>query len=122
MDKTISDKTLIKKIIEGIQERKGKHITCIDLSKIDGVIYDHFIVCEGDSNTHVSSIADSVYDYLFDNDHIKPFAFDGYDNAEWIVYDYGNVLVHIFQRQARQFYNLESLWSDAKITEIEDLD
>ena len=122
MKKNISDKELLQKIVEGIQERKGKRIVSIDLTGIDGVLYDYFVICEGDSNTHVSSIAESVEDYLIDEVRVKPLASDGFENAQWIVFDYGNIMVHIFQREARNFYSLETLWSDAKITEIPDLD
>ena len=122
MKKNISDKELLQKIVEGVQERKGKRIVSIDLTGIDGVLYDYFVICEGDSNTHVSSIAESVEDYLIDEVRVKPLASDGFENAQWIVFDYGNIMVHIFQREARNFYSLETLWSDAKITEIPDLD
>ncbi|MDR0872967.1 MAG: ribosome silencing factor [Prevotellaceae bacterium] len=95
-------------------------IVSIDLTKLEGLVYNHFVVCEGDSTTHVSAIADSVRDYVRKNAKTKPFASDGFQNAQWIVFDYGDILVHIFLREAREFYRLESLWSDAKITEIDD--
>jgi len=112
---------LLKNIIEGIQEKKGKKIVSINLSKLEGLVYNHFVICEGDSTTHVGAIADSVKDYVRKNIRIKPLASDGYQNAQWIVFDYGDILVHIFLRNAREFYRLESLWSDAQITEIPDI-
>ena len=111
---------LLKNIIEGIQEKKGKRIVTIDLTKLEGLVYNYFVVCEGDSTTQVSAIADSVRDYVRKSAGEKPFASDGYQNAQWIVFDYGDVLVHIFLRETREFYSLESLWSDATITEIAD--
>lgn len=109
-------------IISGIQDRKGKQITVVDLSEIESAAASKFIICQGTSSMHVNSIADSVRDYLFEHGRIKPYNYDGYSNSEWIVIDYGNILVHIFLPDTRTRYNLEELWSDAKITEIADLD
>lgn len=109
-------------IIEGIQERKGHNITCIDLSDIEAAATNGFIICEGTSTMHVASIADSVRDYLLEQAHIKPYNYDGYQNSQWIVLDYGSVMVHIFVPDERRRYNLEELWNDGKITEIPDLD
>ena len=113
---------LVKKITEGIQERKGRHITHIDLSNIESAAASDFIICEGSSTMQVSAIADSVRDYLLEHAGIKPYNYDGYQNSQWIVIDYGHTLVHIFLPSERQRYNLEELWSDAPITEIPDLD
>lgn len=109
-------------IIEGIQERKGRSITVVDLSEIESAPVSEFIICQGNSSQQVAAIADSVRDYLLDNYGIKPYNYDGYRNAQWIVIDYGDTLVHIFTRETRQLYNLEELWADAHITEIPDLD
>lgn len=109
-------------IIAGIQERKGRKITHIDLSAIESSPAMDFFVCEGTSATHVSAIADSVRDYLLEHGRIKPYNYDGYGNSQWIVLDYGSALVHIFLPDVRERYNLEELWSDGTITEIPDLD
>lgn len=109
-------------IIEGIQERKGRSITVVDLSEIESAPVSEFIICQGNSSQQVAAIADSVRDYLLDNYGIKLYNYDGYRNAQWIVIDYGDTLVHIFTRETRQLYNLEELWADAPITEIPDLD
>lgn len=109
-------------IIEGIQERKGRSITVVDLSEIESAPVSEFIICQGNSSQQVAAIADSVRDYLLDNYGIKSYNYDGYRNAQWIVIDYGDTLVHIFTRETRQLYNLEELWADAPITEIPDLD
>jgi ribosome-associated protein len=113
-------KLLLDNIVEGIKEKKGKKITIIDLSELEGLVYNYFVIAEGDSTTQVSAIADSVKDFVRKETKLKPFASDGYQNAQWIVFDYGEVLVHIFLRETRTYYKLESLWSDAKITEIEE--
>ena len=113
---------LIRLIVEGIQERKGRKIAHVDLSDIESSGVSHFIICQGTSNMQVSAIADSVRDYLLDKVHVKPYNYDGYQNSQWIVIDYGDILVHVFLPQERERYNLEELWSDAKFTEIPDLD
>lgn len=111
---------LLNKIIEGIQEKKGRNITTVDMTDIEAVC-DFFVICEGTSNTHIMAINDSIEEYVRKNTGEKPFASEGIENATWIVMDYGNILVHIFERQTRAFYNLEHLWSDAKLTDIDDL-
>lgn len=109
-------------IIEGIQERKGRHIKHIDLSDNESAAASDFIICEGSSTMQVSAIADSVRDYLLEHAQTKPYNYDGYQNSQWIVIDYGHTLVHIFLPSERQRYSLEELWSDAPITEVPDLD
>ena len=109
-------------IIEGIQDRKGKKITIVDMEHIESAAAGMFIIAEGSSTTNVTSIADSVREYVQKNGDVKPYNYDGYRSAEWIVIDYGNILVHIFLTEKRSLYNLEELWSYAKITDIPDLD
>lgn len=109
-------------IIEGIQERKGRDIVVVDLSGIESAPASEFIICQGNSSQQVASIADSVREYLLDNYGIKPYNYDGYRNAQWIVIDYGQTMVHVFTREMRQLYNLEELWADAPIISIPDLD
>lgn len=109
-------------IIEGIRDRKGKHITIVNLEGIDSSSASRFIICEGSSTMQVSAIADSVRDTLMRDADIKPYNYDGYRNSQWIVIDYGDIFVHIFLPEERRRYNLEELWSDASITELPDED
>lgn len=109
-------------IIEGIQERKGRGITIVDLSEIEGTSASKFIICEGNSTMQVGSVADSIREYLLENASIKPYNYDGYANCQWIVIDYGDTFVHVLLPEVRERYKLEDLWSDAKITRIPDLD
>ena len=119
----VSEKELNELIIDAIRDRKGRAITLVDLSDIPGASAKSFIIAEGNSTTQVSAIADRLRERLLEADRIKPFNSDGErQNSEWIVLDYGDVWVHIFLPQARERYNLEELWSDAKITEYPDLD
>ncbi|MGM9827230.1 MAG: ribosome silencing factor [Muribaculaceae bacterium] len=118
----ITQEQLQKLIIDGIQDRKGRAITIVDMSHIDSAATSKFIIAEGTSSMQVAAIADSVRDYLLEHAKIKPYNYDGYTNSEWIVIDYGTILVHIFIPEARRRYNLEELWSDAVISEVPDLD
>lgn len=112
----------IEEIIEAITDRKGKKISILDLNKIESAPATSFIICEGNSSSQVSSIADSIRERLQKNMDVKPYNYDGYKNSQWIVIDYGDILVHVFVPEFRGFYNLEDLWSDAKITNVPDLD
>lgn len=112
---------ITKLITEGIQDRKGHNITYLDLSDIESAAASQFIICEGTSSMQVSSIADNVREHLLQEAGIKPYNYDGYQNAQWIIIDYGDTLVHVFAPEFRQRYNLEELWYDAKVTEIPDI-
>lgn len=118
----IEEKELLKNIIEGIQERKGKSITHVDMSAIEDATTRGFVICTGSSTMQVSAIADSVREYVQEKLSVKPYNYDGYRNSQWIVLDYGTIYVHVFLPEFRELYNLEDLWSDAEITEIPDLD
>ena len=113
---------LVKKITEGIQEKKGQKIIVADLTEIDDTICNYFVICQGNSPTQVSVIADSVRDYVRVETGNKPSAIDGLRNAQWVAMDYSDVLVHIFLPEVRAFYNLENLWADAKLTHLPDID
>lgn len=113
---------LIKAIIDGIQDRKGKQITIVDLKEIGNTICQYFIICQGNSPTQVEAIAESIEENARKNANSKPIAVDGKRNAEWIAMDYANIIVHIFLPEAREYYDIEHLWEDAQLTQIEDLD
>lgn len=120
--KEISDTELRNRIIDAIQDKKGRGITLVDLSGIESAPTREFIICEGRTPQQVAAIADNVRDQLLEQVRVKPYNYDGYRNARWIVVDYGSVMVHIFVPDARTLYSLEELWNDAAITEIPDLD
>lgn len=120
--KVISDTELRNRIIDAIQDKKGRGITLVDLSGIESAPTREFIICEGRTPQQVAAIADNVRDQLLEQVRVKPYNYDGYRNARWIVVDYGSVMVHIFVPDARTLYSLEELWNDAAITEIPDLD
>ncbi len=105
---------LVEYAIKGVLEKKGKNIVCLDLRNIMSRVCDYFIICEGDSSTQVSAIADSVEEQVKKGTHQKPYHSEGHQNAEWVLLDYVNVVVHVFQPEVRSFYNLEALWADAE--------
>ena len=113
---------LVKKITEGIQEKKGQKIVVADLNEIEDTICKYFVICQGNSPSQVSVIADSIQDYVREETGYKPSTIDGLRNAQWVAMDYSDVLVHIFLPDVREFYNLENLWADAKLTSIPDID
>lgn len=119
---TIDDQTLRNLIVDAIQDKKGRGITVLDLSGIESAPAHEFIICQGRTPQQVAAIADCVRDSLLEKVHVKPYNYDGYRNAQWIVIDYGSTLVHVFVPDARLLYNLEELWNDAVLTEIPDLD
>lgn len=110
--------TLAAAVTEGIREKKGREIVVMDLRPLNSSVCDFFIVCEGGSRTQVEAIADSIVDEVKKSTGEKPWHSEGYDNAEWILLDYGTVVAHVFQPESRQFYNLESLWADAGVSHI----
>ena len=114
-------KQFVDAVVEGIQEKKGKNITILDLTELEHTITDYFVICEGDSNVHVDAVSDSVEDYIRENLSEKPYHIEGRENAQWILIDYVDVVVHVFQHSVRDFYSLESLWADAKRTDIANL-
>lgn len=113
---------LLEKITEGIQEKKGKNIVISDLSSIEDASCNYFVICQGNSPSHVSSIVESIRDFARKGAGAKALAIDGLKNAEWVAMDYADVMVHVFLPDRREFYNLETLWADAELTTIPDLD
>lgn len=109
-------------IINAIQDRKGVDITYIDFNGLETAPARAFVVCTGKSTSQVAAIADNIRDEVNKKLEIKPYNYDGYRNSQWIVIDYGDVMVHVFLPDTRAYYNIEDLWSDANITEIPDLD
>jgi ribosome-associated protein len=109
---------LITHIIGGIEDVKGHQINILDLREIENTVCDYFIICEGTSNTHVNSIVGSIQKKVSKNTKDKPWHVEGSDNAEWVLMDYVNVVVHVFQKQQREYYDIEGLWGDAKSTAI----
>merc|ERR1712010_169496 len=117
MIKNTSDSDLlIGLIIKGMEEIKGKNINLLDLRNIENAFCDYFVICDGNSNTQVNAITNSISKIVSKEIMEKPYQIEGVENAEWILMDYINVVVHIFQKHKREYYDVENLWGDAKIT------
>ena len=107
---------LLQYIVEGLQEKKGKEIVNIDLRKLAYAACDNFVICHGDSGTQVKALAGSVEDKVDEKISVRVRHREGLENASWILLDYGDIVVHIFVKEARDYYKLEDLWGDADIT------
>ena len=109
---------LISKIISGVEGVKGIDTSLLDLRDIENTVCSYFIVCSGSSNTHVNAIVSSVQKTVSKELREKPFHIEGLENSEWVLIDYVNIVVHVFQKHIREYYNIEELWGDAKTTQI----
>ena len=114
--------TLVKAIIEGAQEKKAHNITHVDLSGIETAATQGFVIVNGNTPIQVDAIADSIREYVEKSIGVRPFNYDGYQNSQWIVIDYGTIYAHVFLPEFRERYRLEELWADAPISEIPDVD
>ncbi|HDZ41406.1 MAG TPA: ribosome silencing factor [Bacteroidetes bacterium] len=111
---------LIDNIVKGIFEKKGERVLKLDFRSLENSVCDYFIICHGNSVTQVDSITESVELQVKKNTGGHPHHREGIENCLWVLLDYGDVVVHIFQEEYRNFYNLEALWADALIEEIRD--
>jgi ribosome-associated protein len=105
--------------VHGMQEKKAKGIVSLDLRNLPHAVTDFFVICHGDSNTHVGAIANSVEEEIRKATGEKPWHREGFENEEWILLDYVNMVVHVFQKPQRDFFRLESLWADAEAKRYE---
>lgn len=112
--KEINSDILIGHIIEGIEEVKGDDINVLDLREIENTVCDYFVICSGTSNTQVNAIVNSIQKTVSKALKDKPWHVEGSENAEWVLMDYVNVVVHVFQKHIREFYDIEGLWGDAR--------
>jgi len=121
MRKTGKDATQITdSVVRGLFEKKGEKVALIDLRNIENRVCDWFVISHARSTTQVDSLAWSVEDVVRKETGRKPYHVEGKENCMWVLLDYGEILVHIFQQPYRDFYNLESLWADGSITYPED--
>lgn len=112
--------TEIEIIVDAIQEKKGKNVCSLDLTTIGTAITDHFVICNADSTTQVAAIADNIEERMIEKCGRKVYRMQGKENGFWVIIDYLNIVVHIFQTEYRNFYRLEELWGDAKIQEYKE--
>lgn len=105
---------LISLVIKGMEDIKGENINLLDLRNIDNTVCDYFVICDGNSNTQVNAIVNSIQRVVSKAIQEKPYKIEGIENSKWVLIDYVNVVVHIFQKQTREYYDIEDLWGDAK--------
>lgn len=117
-EKAVNSEELSDAIIEGIREKKGLEIVRVDLREVHNSVSDFFVICHATSDRQVDAISDSVFDVVRDQLGDKPNAVEGKQNAEWILMDYVDVVVHVFKKELRELYALEDLWADAPIEQF----
>lgn len=117
--KNTNNDDLLALIIKGIEDVKGNDINILDLREIENTVCDYFVICNGNSNTQVNAIVGSVQKVVSKELKEKPWHVEGEQNGEWVLMDYVSIVVHVFQKHIREYYNIESLWGDAKITTID---
>ena len=118
MKEKYSSKGLIANIIKSIEEVKGEEVVLIDMKKIDNSPCDYFIICDGSSNTQVNAIVSKIKKNVSKLLSEKPLNIEGLENCKWVLIDYIDIVVHVFQKEIRQYYNIENLWGDAKHTKF----
>ena len=118
MSKLENTDQLIAAIVDALENIKGEDIRILDLRDIENAVCKYFIICSGSSNTQVNALAGSVQKQVRKSLREKPFQVEGTETAEWVLLDYIDIVVHIFQKSVREYYDIESLWGDAKLTEI----
>jgi len=117
---TATSQNIVDFSIKGIQEKKGLDIVVINLKDIGNAIADYFVICSGNSDTHIDAIANSVEKEVYLNCRQDPWSKEGKQNKKWVLLDYVDVVIHIFSKETREFYGLEDLWGDAEFIQIDD--
>ncbi len=118
MIKNYSTEKLVDAVVLGMQEKKAKNIVVLNLKSTNNSLCDYFVICDADSTTQVDAIAGSVEFVVKKDMHENALHREGFENAIWILLDYMDVIVHVFQRESRDFYNLEEFWADAEKKDI----
>ena len=110
---------LLEAVKEALLDKKAKEPVSLDFNKSGSSLCDYFIICHGTSSTQVTALADGVMRDVKKKTGLNPYHREGFENAEWILIDYGDIIVHIFQESKRNFYNLEQLWADAVMMKLD---
>lgn len=113
--------SLAETAIKGVFEKKAENVVLLNLQKIPHAVADYFVICTGNSERQVDAISDSVEEEVKKETGEKPWHTEGRENAEWILLDYVNVVVHVFKPETREFYDLEGLWADAEVKQFEQI-
>jgi ribosome-associated protein len=118
----LSSKQLSQVVVKGMQELKAEDIVLMDLRKVNNAVADYFVLCSGNSDTHIDAIAESVDVEVSKVDGESPWHREGQNNKIWVLLDYVDVVAHVFNHDKREFYALENLWGDAKIVRYDDVE
>ena len=110
---------LIASVVTAMTDTKARNPVILDFSGMNGTVCDAFVICHGNSRTQTEAIADHVIEAVKKQTGQNPWHKEGFENAEWILIDYSDVVIHVFQEERRRFYNLEQLWADAPITKVD---
>jgi ribosome-associated protein len=113
-------KKIVEAAIEGLFKKKGLDVVSLDLTDLENSVCKYFIICHGDSDRQVQALADSVLETVREEADEKVWHKEGLGTATWVLLDYADVVIHIFQKEYRDLYKLEELWADAKLTKHED--
>lgn len=108
--------------IKGIQDKKGKDITLISLKEIEGSLFDYYIVCTGNSPSHIDSITDAIEQEIKQSVDLNPKRIEGLQNCQWVLLDYFDVIIHVMLEETRDFYKIEQMWKDAPQTHLENIE
>jgi ribosome-associated protein len=111
---------LLDVIVEAMLEKKAQNVISLNLSLLDNSVCKYFVICNADSTTQVSAIAENIEDSAREQLNERVWRKDGLDNSLWVVLDYGDIAVHVFQTECRNFYRLEDLWADAELKAYKD--
>jgi len=114
--KTNNSSELLSCIIDAVQDKKGKNLISLEIGSLPNAVCNHFVICNAESTTQVNAIADNIEGKVREKLNEKVYRSAGYENSIWIVLDYVDIVVHVFQTEWRSFYKLEDLWADAKVT------
>ncbi|HOK60712.1 ribosome silencing factor [Tenuifilum osseticum] len=119
--KTSNTEDLLTCIVDAIQEKKGKNVVSLEIGALPNAVCKYFVFCNADSTTQVDAIANNIEDKVLEKLGEKVYRSDGYQNAIWIVLDYIDIVVHVFQTEWRNYYRVEALWADAKAIQYEEV-
>jgi ribosome-associated protein len=111
---------VLKTIVETMLEAKAQGVTSLDMRELQSAVTDYFVICNAQSKTQVNAIAEKVIDNVRNKLHVHVYHEEGFENSEWILLDYIDVVVHIFLTEKRDFYKLEDLWADAERKNYDD--
>ena len=117
-----SAEQILAQVVAGMQEKKAKNIVSLNLRSLNQAVTQYFVICHATSKTQIGAIYNSIEEFVMKNCDTKPFHCEGVQNSEWILIDYDDVVVHVFLDNTRNFYQLESLWADAKVVTYSDED